>query len=141
MNAATKTKIATALTGVTGFIVALQSVPLSVPPFTAESVKLIGGGLAFLSILFTYLKQSLSAEVTNQGKNLTFLIIGLPALLIGTGDFIGLFNIHEPAAHWITWSISSLLMLVNIYSKLLFPSGFQKDKIAELKTVDVAKTQ
>ncbi len=141
MNAATKTKSATVFTGLVSLIAVLQSVPLSIPPFTVESVKTIGGILAFISILFTYLKQHLSADVTNHGKNLTLLLIGLPALLVGVADFIGLFNIPEPAAHWITWSISALLMIANIYSKLLFPSQFQKDKVEELKTVDKSKTQ
>jgi hypothetical protein len=141
MNAATKTKIGTILTGVIGLIAAIQSVPLTIPPFTAEGVKLIGGALAFFSIFFTYLKQQFSADITNRGKNLTLMIIGLPALLVGAADFIGLFDINPKASHWITWGVSAALMLVTIYSKLIFPSEFQKDKVEELKSIDTAKTQ
>lgn len=141
MNAATKTKWATVITGLTGLVVVLQGIPLPIPPFTVENAKMIGGVLTLLSILFAYLKQHLSADVTIKGKNLTLLLIGLPAVLIGVADFIGLFTIPEPAAHWITFGISGLLMLVTTYSKLFFPTDFQKDKNEELKTIDPVKTQ
>jgi hypothetical protein len=140
MNAATQTKWANILTGLVAIIATVQT-SLTSPPFSPESIKAVGGILAFSSILFTYLKQKLSAEVSNIGKNLTFLLIGLPAVLMGAGDMLNLFHFSDSAAHWITWLISVLLMIVTVFSKLLFPSEFMKDKIEELKTIDKAKTQ
>jgi hypothetical protein len=137
---ATQTRWANILTGIVAIVATVQS-SLATPPFSPESIKIVGGVLAFSSILFTYLKQKLSADVSNKGKNLTFLLIGLPAVIMGAGDMLNLFEFTNTAAHWITWSISVLLMLVTVLSKLLFPSEFQKDKIEELKTMDKAKTQ
>lgn len=140
MNAATKTKLANVLTAVVAIIATVQT-SLTAPPFTPENIKIIGGVLAFGSILFTYLKQQLSADVSNSGKNLTLLLIGLPGVLMGAGDLLNLFSFSDAAVHWITWTISVLLMVVTVCSKLLFPSPFQKDKVEELKNIDISKTQ
>lgn len=140
MNAATKTKISNLLTAVTAIVVAVQTSIVS-PPFTPQSATVIAGILTFVTVLATYIKQTLSADVSTAGKNTTLLIVGLPAVILALGQTLSLFDFGENAYHWISWSISVLAMIINITSKILFPSIFQQEKNEELKTIPTYKTQ
>lgn len=134
LNPATQTKISTMLTATVTIIAVIQT-SLTTPPFTAGSVLIASSILAFASLLLTALKQWLSAEVNSMGVTVTLGIVAVTALT-GLLNLMNVFHLSDATHNYINWVISVLIAVVNILSKLIFPSIFQKGKIQQLKTVD-----
>lgn len=131
MNAATKTRIANYLT-MGGSAVAVIQTNLMSPPFTVDQIMIWGTILTYLGLLCTYWKQYLSPEVNNTGKQVT-LWVALIATVTGVLDLIHILHFNVIWEQRIRWSITVVIMLLNIASKQIFPSNYQKDKIQKLK--------
>ncbi len=131
MNQATSLKLASFFTGIVAILTVIQPM-LTTPPFGPNFIVTASAVITFVVMALTVWKQYLSPEVSNSATRIT-LIAAIIATLAGGLELAGVFNVAESTAVWIRWGVSIVTMVLNIYSKGLFPSQFQKDKMQELR--------
>jgi hypothetical protein len=131
MNANVKLRLANHLTTITA-IVAIVQTTLTTPPFNPQMVAVLTAICTLVTLIGTYGKQYLSPEVSNTGQHVTIGVF-VAAVLTGILDFTHVLNLTAATANWIKWGITVATLIVNIYSKQIFPSVEQKDRMKDLK--------
>lgn len=131
MNAANKLRWANHLTTATAIIAIFQTV-LTTPPFNAETVTMLTAFCTLATLVATYGKQYLSPDVSGTGQKVTIWVFAA-AVLAGILDFTHVLNLSAGTANWVKWAISTAILVINIYSKQIFPSQLQKSRMQDLK--------
>jgi len=131
MNANVKLRLANHLTTITA-IVAIVQTTLTTPPFNPQTVAVLTAICTLVTLIGTYGKQYLSPEVSNTGQQVTLGVFSA-AVLTGILDFTHVLNLSAGTANWIKWGITVATLVVNIYSKQIFPSAEQKVRMKDLK--------
>jgi hypothetical protein len=83
-------------------------------------------------MVLTAWKQYLSPDVSNKGQTVTIWIVAITTIA-GLSDLIGLVHLAAKTEEFVKFTISVLVMILNILSKTIFPSFDQKVKMSELK--------
>jgi hypothetical protein len=133
MNEANKAKLANILTIIVAVIAGAQGTFFTVPPFSEETAFIISGICTYLVMAGTIWKQHLSPEVNGDSSKKVTWVIALIATLTGLVDLLNLVDLAPKTEQWVKLAISSLVTIINIGSKTIFPSMFQKEKMQELK--------
>lgn len=128
MNAATKTRLSNIITAILPVMAVFQT-SLTHPPFSQDAVLIGGAVITYATMLSTAIKQALSAEVNSNVSKFTLIATAVA----GLGDLLNVFQLTDQTQAYIRLGITITVTVVNILSKQLFPSDFQKDKIQELK--------
>ena len=131
MNAATKTRIANILTALASILAIFQTF-LTSPPFSTQSVFVMGAVVTYATLLVTTWKQYLSPEISNAGGNVT-IVIAIAATLTGLLDLFNVFTLSGHTEQMIKWGITVAVAILNILSKQIFPSQSMKDNMKDLK--------
>lgn len=131
MNAANKTRLANILTALVT-IFALAQTFLTSPPFDPATIAVVTAILTYAVLAATTWKQYLSPEVSTTGAWFTFWT-AVAATLTGLGDLFNVFHFTPHTAQLIKWAITSVVAIINVLSKQIFPSQFQKNNMAHLK--------
>ena len=131
MNLSQKSKIANILTALTTVFVIAQTF-LTTPPFTPDAIALWGAIFTYAVLVSTAWKQYLSPEVSNTAVKVT-IYITIAATLTGLLSLVNIFHFSDQTSVTIKWVITSIVTLINILSKQLFPSQIQKENMTDLK--------
>lgn len=127
---ANKLKVSNFLTALAAIIAVFQTM-ITNPPFTSNQILVIGAILTYANLLATYGKQYLSPEVSSTGTKVT-LWVAIAATITGLGDLINIFHFSNHAEQTIRWLITVSVAIINILSKQIFPSFYQKNTIHKL---------
>lgn len=132
MNEATKARIANILTAIVTIVTVIQGTFLTDPPFSQQVIFTIGAVFTYLAMVLTAVKQHLSPDVNSTGVKVTLWTIGITTVA-GLADLVGIFHLADGPTQYVKWTISVVVMIMNVLSKQLFPSYDQKAKMIELK--------
>lgn len=132
MNAANKLKLSNIFTALVSIVAIIQTM-ITNPPFTDDQVFTLGAVLTYAALVLTYAKQYFSPEVSDIARKAT-MWIAIIATVTGLLDLIKVFHLNDVTEQRIRWIITSVVAILNIISKQLFPSYFQQNKIEQLKT-------
>lgn len=127
MNQATRSKFVNILTALATLIGVFQTLVTS-PPFNAAAVIILGTVLTYLMLVITTWKQYMSNDISNNGAKVT-IIIAIAATLTGALNFLDVFHVSSVTVQWIKWSVSVVVLALNVLSKTIFPSISQTAKM------------
>ena len=122
----------TVLKWLTGLAVVLGSIQLLVPTMPVQdpsTLKWVSAILLFLTAGVTIWKQYLSDLISNSAATVTWVIAGL-ATIGALNELVDQVEINNAVAQWVRFGVTALTVVLNIYSKLLFPSQEQKAIVA-----------
>jgi len=122
----------TILKWLTGIAVALGSIQLLVPTMPVQdpsTLKWVSAILLFLTAGVTIWKQYLSELISNAAATVTWVIAAL-ATAGAINELIDQVEINNAVAQWVRFGVTAATVVLNIYSKIWFPSEQQKDIVA-----------
>jgi len=125
----------TVLKWLTGIAVALGSIQLLVPTMPVQdpsTLKWVSAILLFLVAGVTIWKQYLSELISNSAAAVTWVIAAL-ATAGAINELVDQIEIKNNLAQWIRFFVTAGTVVLNIYSKLWFPSEEQKEILADKK--------
>jgi hypothetical protein len=131
MNEASKSKWANLLTGIVAVIAFVQGI-FTNPPFPSDTVEWATVIFMYLTLALTAWKQYLSPDVSNTGQQVT-LWAAVAITIGGLVNFFDLVTFPEQTEAYIRWAISGIVAAINIWSKSIFPSQKQEQRMNELK--------
>lgn len=111
---------------------AFQLMIPGIPGITADSIKTITAIDMGLVSVFTLLYQYFHQEIKNKAMWPTIILVGLGILDVFNTTIIQI-PISETWGKWISFIITTLIMLLNILSKTMFPTEEAKQVAAEKK--------
>ena len=132
MNEAAKLRLASIFTTIVAILTSIQGAFLTSPPFTEQFIFTASAVITYVVMALTAWKQYLSPEISDAGIKTT-LAVAIIATIAGIGDLLGVFNVSSSTSQWIKWGISVVVMVLNIFSKGLFPSSYQTRRMESLK--------
>jgi len=101
----------------TAFQFIIPQMPFKDPAITTT----ISAFTLYLVTALTVWKQNLSKQIDDVAKWPT-IIVGITASVAGMADLLGVLPFTELADQWIRFGITSIVMFLNILSKVLWPT-------------------
>lgn len=116
-----KTKTVNLLTLLVVIVTAFQGLIPTMPMPNVNTVTLISAIAMFLASALTIWKQTLSEEISNNSLVPTYIVAAAATL----GLLNELFNVipfKPPTDQWIRFSITAVTMVLNLASKVMYPT-------------------
>lgn len=113
----------------TGIAVTLGSIQLLVPAMPVQDpsvLKWVSAITLFLTAAVTIWKQYLSDLISNAAASITWVIAGL-STIGALNELVDQVEINNSLAQWVRFAVTAATVILNIYSKLWFPSEEQKE--------------
>ena len=116
-----KTKLVGVFTVLVLFLTTFQGLIPTMPFSNPASVTLISAIVLYLSTALTIWKQLLSKQIDSNAIWPT-VIMGVVATLAGLTDLFKVIPFTPIAAQWIRFSITFIVLFLNMVSKVLYPT-------------------
>lgn len=128
MSNSSKTKLTDIFTLLVIVLTTFQGLIPTLPVSDTSVITILSAIIMFLVASLTAWKQLLSVEIRNGGLWPT-IILGLIATIGGLNDVLNVLTIGQLTGQWIRFGITASLMILNMISKILWPTPQTKSLI------------
>lgn len=118
-------KIVNALSILAIVFTAIQGV---IPEMPIHDTTIVSAVVMFLVTAFTIWKQALSKEIDNKALKATIIVAAI-ATLGGLNELFKAFPLSESVSQWLRFIVTSVIAVLNLLSKVLWPTPQTKSTI------------
>ncbi len=122
------TKIAGLLFIFITVLTAFQGFIPSIPGINEQSVTMLSAITLYLVSTLTLFRQTISNEIDNTAKNATWVVV-IIATIGGLNDILNIVHFSETVDQWLRFAITFTTFILNLISKLLWPTPETKSII------------
>jgi hypothetical protein len=128
MSTSSKSKVVNIFTLLVLALTAFQGLIPTMPLSNPATLTLVSAIVMFLVSALTAWKQALSVEIDNAGIWPT-LIVAIVATIGGLNDLFQVIPFGQNTSQWVRFGITFLTMIINLASKVIWPTAETKSNV------------
>ncbi len=109
-------------------LTAFQGFIPSIPGINDHTITLVSAITLYLVSTLTLFRQTISDEIANAAKTATWIVV-IIASIGGLNDILNIVQLSETVDQWVRFGITFTTFVLNLISKLLWPTPETKSLI------------